>query len=196
MFVFAGPFPSALAGGRGLEIGGAFGWRAGGTGRLARNCHVGNIEGLTTPGRKPPRNPPYLHLAGAFPVSLAVPLPVALELAFLVALLVGEDGRDTAEAHGRDLFERLDRAVEGAFLGERVREVAPDDSGADHREGRPDDDREVDAVDERVLRGEDELVAAPAGSDDATCSAPAIDVRALAWSARLRPRSAGAIEPA
>src|SRR5439155_7099630 len=55
MLVFAGPFPSALAGGRGLEIGRAFGWRAGCTGRLARNCHVGNIEAPTTPGRKPTR---------------------------------------------------------------------------------------------------------------------------------------------
>ncbi len=37
---------------------------------------------------------------------------------------------------------------------------------------------------------------AAVGSVDATCNAPAIDVRALDWSALLRPRSAGATEPA
>ena len=85
--------------------------------------------------------------------------PVPLELAFHVALLVGEDRGDPAETHGRDLFEGLDGTVEGAVLREGVREVAPNDSGADDRERRAHYHREVDAVDERVLRGKDELVA-------------------------------------
>ena len=62
-----------------------------------------------------------------------------LELLLLVGLDVGEDGRDAAEAHRRDLLERLGRAVERARLGERVGEVAPDDHGADERERRADD---------------------------------------------------------
>ena len=105
----------------------------------------------------------------------------------------------TPRGRARRPPRRIDRAVHGAFGDQGVGQVAPHDDGADEGEDGADDDGEVDAVDERVLRAAVSTFApAPAASTRrgarrrSTCARPTLVGRAEAAERTARSRSRSA----